>query len=118
MGGRAADAAFYPMPFVTETIRGIRDTADAEAEKQQELSPYGATCVSRAAMFHDQPQDMLAALRAEDHGASNSKRTTVFRMADGTLREIPLHQNFKTHYRDEYTSEQIPQAWAEAAIQE
>ena len=31
LGGRAADAAFYPMKLVTEILRGMRDTADAEA---------------------------------------------------------------------------------------
>ena len=36
MSGRAAAAAFYPAKLVAEILRGIRDTADAEALSKEE----------------------------------------------------------------------------------
>ena len=42
LGGRAAAAALYPLPLITEILRGMRDTADFETFKQQDapLSRY------------------------------------------------------------------------------
>ena len=108
LGGRAAAAAFYPMPLITEIIRGMRDTADAEALREPELSKLGAIHVSRAALFHDQPPQLLSSLREEDRMASRPRRATTFRMADGSTRTMQLHQNFKPVYKDAYTSEALP----------
>ena len=64
MGGRAANAAFYPPGLVLEILRGIRDTADVEW--QDPIEP-GTGDVNRATLcaglMHDQPSTLVSALQ-------------------------------------------------------
>ena len=74
--------------------------------------------MARVAMIHDEPPTVLAALQEEALRHANSKLTTAFRMADGTVKSIPLHAHFRPQYKDEYTSQPLPRSWVEAAIKE
>ena len=61
LGGRAADAAFYPLPLITQILRGMRDTF--EAENPDDTGPDAEIChgMARAALLHDQPPGLLVA---------------------------------------------------------
>ena len=60
VGGRAKDAAYYPPDLITEILRGIRDTADAEhVEKSESIDLDMA--MRKAGCLHDQSAKSLAA---------------------------------------------------------
>ena len=67
-------------------------------------------------MLHDQPMGLLAAVQNQDLHNAHQKRTTTFRMANGSSKTVPLI--FRDVYKDEYTSEPLPSAWVESAIQD
>ena len=71
-----------------------------------------------ASLLHDVEPGLLAELRAEEKGASQKHMTTTLRMGDGSSRAIHLHRTFRPHYRDEYTNEQLPQAWVRDATKD
>ena len=106
------------MKLITEILRGIRDTHDAEHPDEDLPDQEIRRGLARAALLHDEPMGVVAAVQHEDLQASHTKRTTTFRMADGTSKLIPLHANFRSVYRDEYTNEPIPNAWVQSAIQD
>ena len=116
MSGRAAAAAFYPLGLITEILRGMRDQADADEihPENAELSHHEKSI----SMVQDVSHDVSFTLRQQDLAASSPVRTTVFPMADGTKRNICLSDNFRAHYKDEYTQEFIPKEWVEAAIED
>ena len=108
---------FYPEDLITEILRGIRDTADAEEAPDPE--PDGlVSSMEAAGLFHDIPTSVVAAVRAEDQAKENRGMTTALRMADGSLRVVPLQQNFRPSYKDEYTNIQLPSSWVQEAIRE
>lgn len=53
LGGRAANAAYYPPELITEMLRGIRDTADAEHHDPEHSTAMMAQ-MAAAGMLHDQ----------------------------------------------------------------
>ena len=65
LGGRAAQAAFYPMQLVTEILRGIRDTADAESSGSDGPSKGMRDAMAKVAALHDDPPSVLASLKGE-----------------------------------------------------
>ena len=111
LGGRAAEAAFYPLGLITEILRGMRDTQDAADRHEPDL-PIDSQHLS-ASLFHDLSPGVNVVAR---QFASRPPRKTVFKMADGSKKHIDLSANFKETYRDEYTQELIPQSWVEDAI--
>ena len=68
MGGRAAEAAFYPQQLIVEILRGIRDTADAEEHDPEDVIPaHLSTLMSAAEKLHDLPNDpILLAIQEAD----------------------------------------------------
>ena len=54
IGGRAAAAAYYPPKLISQILRGIRDTADAE-HKEPDWDPAMAKEMVRVAMCHAVP---------------------------------------------------------------
>ena len=54
LSGRAAAAAFYPLPLITKILRGIRDTADERHPSDDAPSKEIQHAMSRAALLHDQ----------------------------------------------------------------
>ena len=108
MGGRAANAAFYPPELITEILRGIRDTADA-SHKDPEHSSAMMLALARAGALHDQPaKSIVAAFREADLGHSNAKRSVLFKFLDGRTVSLDLEKNFRESYKDEYTNEVLP----------
>jgi hypothetical protein len=108
IGGRAAAAAYYPPKLISQILRGMRDTADAENVEPQ-WTPDMATAMVAAAMFHDQPAtSLVAAYRESDLAHANAQRKVVFKYADGKEVSLSLDANFKPQYKDEYTCEILP----------
>ena len=95
LGGRAADAAFYPTPLITEILRGMRDTADAEAPAEDLAPPDLQHASTAMGLCHDVPAGIRAAVAAEDLADAHRKRFTKFRMHDGSVHTVPLHKHFK-----------------------
>ena len=79
LGGRAADAAFYPLPLITEILRGIRDTTDFEHRESDTPPIEISRAMARAAMIHDDEPSLLANLQEQQLRRSNPRRTTTFR---------------------------------------
>ena len=88
IGGKAAAAAYYPAKLISQILRGIRDTADAE-EREPDWTPERGKEMMAAALVHDQPSlTILAAYRESDLAFANSQRKVVFKYVDG--REVSL----------------------------
>ena len=80
-GGRAANAAFYPLPLITEILRGIRDTQDFEQPDLDKPSQDVQLAMARVANLQDQPPSLLASLREEAHAKATAHLTTDFKNA-------------------------------------
>ena len=108
IGGRAAAAAYYPPKLISQILRGIRDTADAE-HKEPDWDPAMAKEMVRVAMCHDVPSSsLMAAYKASDLAHSNAKRKVLFKYLSGKEVSLSLDDNFKPQYKDEYTNEVLP----------
>ena len=118
LGGRAADAAFYPMPLITEILRGIRHTDDAAAGPDDPVDSDLARSMMPGALFHDAPKSVVAYVNEENLASDHKHRSTKLRMGDGSTQRIPLHRHVREQYRDEYTNESLPRPWVESAIHE
>ena len=116
LGGRAAAAAFYPLPLITEILRGIRDTHEAEHPEDAGPEAEMQRGMARAALLHDEPPSLVATLHENDRQHKSTPRRTTFRLADGKNKSIDLNPNFRDVYRDEYTGEALPKSWVEEAI--
>ena len=109
ISGRAAAAAYYPPKLISQILRGMRDTADAENVEALWTPEMGVAMVA-AAMHHDQPAtSLLAAYRESDLAHANAQRKVIFKYADGREVSLSLDANFKPQYKDEYTCEVLPQ---------
>ena len=72
-GGRAAQAAFYPPPLVTNILRGIRDTADSEHVEVEHDNDM-RIAMTRAGSLEDIPACSLkSAYREADMSHQNAK---------------------------------------------
>ena len=116
IGGRAANAAFYPPELITNILRGMRDTADAEyMEVDEDVSMD--TAMHSAGALHDIPACSIgAAYRESDLSHTNAQRRVTFKFLNGYSSKIDLNKNFRDKYKDEYTSEMLPQEETKAAI--
>ena len=94
----------------------MRDTFDFENPDVDKQDAEINLAMAKAGLLHDQPAGIVAAVQEHDLRQSNLKRTTTFRMADGSSQVVPLL--FKEVYRDEYTQEALPRSWVESAIQD
>ena len=63
LGGKAASAAFYPLPLITSILRGMRDTADHEHAECDGPTREVREAMSRVANLHDQPHPSLQPFR-------------------------------------------------------
>ena len=108
MGGRAAHAAYYPPMLITNILRGMRDTADAEHQDiDQDVEMTVA--MAHAGALHDvQATSLNAAYREDDLNHENAKRTVNFKFLNGYSKTINLDGNFKDKCKDECTMEQLP----------
>ena len=116
MGGRAANAAFYPPELINEILRGMRDTADAEHE-EKEFSDDMEVATLKAAALHDVPSTSIAAAyREADLEQESAQKTVTFKYLDGRSTRIHLDKHYKDMYKDEYTNEALPRGDTKAAI--
>ena len=119
MGGRAGPAAIYPLELITEILRGIRDTADAEQRVQEskDIDRHIHLHMQADASMGDRLVSSLNVVRREGELCDqNAGRRTKLRMADGTTRSINLNNHFRSHYLDEYTNEELPMEHIKDAI--
>ena len=117
IGGRAADAAFYPPELVTNILRGMRDTADAECNDPCMTHVDMTVAMARAGSLHDIPAYSLkASYRESDLSHQNAQMKVKFRFLKGHSIDIDLDKNFREMYKDEYTTEPLPKEEAKAAI--
>ena len=77
VGGRAAAAAYYPAKLISQILRGIRDTADAEAEEHEYSAEMAQAMVSAALMQDQAPMSIVAAYR-ESHRAHSISQRKMF----------------------------------------
>ena len=122
-GGRASAAAFYPMKVVTEIVRGMRDTWDAEHVDESEVVAqcnYGGETGTQNTIvvqseFNDPLErtttELLCALAQEEIEKANRKAESWIpkrgHPSDG-FKVTFDDQSFKPQYVDEYTREVIP----------
>ena len=92
VGGRAAQAAFYPTPLVEAMLRRIRDATDAEQHETNggESAPLVQSVV-RAGKPDDTPPGVAAKVEAADlaQKVKNAKLDVQYR--DGRRARIPVH---------------------------
>ena len=116
ISGRAAAAAYYPPKLISQILRGMRDTADAE-HAESDWTPEMGIAMVHAAMHHDQPAtSLVAAYRASDLAHANAQRKVTLKYMDGREVSLSLDSNFKPQYRDAYTNEMLPYEAAKDAM--
>ena len=106
----------YPLELVTEILRGMRDTFDAEHPENDSPSREIKHAMARASMIHDEPPSLLASLKEDALRTAHPSRTATFKMSDGSSKTVPLQ--FRSVYRDEYTNEPLPTAWVQDSMQQ
>ena len=116
MGGRAANAAFYPPKLISNILRGMRDTADAEEVDEVEDVVMRAA-MNSAGCLHDVPAcSIKAAYQSADLNHKNTQRKVKFIFLNGYTKIVDLDPNFRDVYKDEYTTEQLPREQTKAAM--
>ena len=120
IGGRASQAAFYPLPLVMEILRGIRDTADREAKEETNdensvlLQPLSTGLAPRMGEL-----SMVALASKEEIDATNAKARSWIPVKDDVANGLDVsfaESSFKTRYLDEYTREELPLHLVKAAM--
>ena len=110
VGGRAAAAAFYPLPLIRAILKGMRDTAIAEGGnldfRTDEINAIQAVKITSKA----------APTEPAKTGSSDSSQVTM--VSGGVLPIGYKDENYKTKYLDEYTGETLPETLIRAAIRE
>ena len=113
LSGRAKHAAFYPLPLVTEILRGMRDTADAEEnpdDHEDLVTKEMSLAMSRAGNFSDLVPCVASV------ASSEKQYLTEMKMHDGTSHKINMSEHFREAYKDVYTNELLPSSWVRDAI--
>ena len=107
VGGRAKAAEDYSIELITDIIRGMRDTADAEEKWGDECHEDVSAAMVTAGLFQDVKQtSVAAAYMAEDAAAATENLTIKVKYANG--RTATTNLVFKDRYVDEYTREDLP----------
>ena len=107
VSGRAKAAEDYSIELVTEILRGVRDTSDAEEKWGDECSDEILAKMTTVGMMHDvKDVSVAAAYRSEDKIASTERLTVKLKYGDGQVG--PTDLIFKDVYKDEYTNESLP----------
>ena len=115
VGGRAKAAEDYSLELITEILRGMRDTADAEEKWGDEVNEDVASAMASAGMFHDvKTVGVAAALKSEDKVMATENLTVKIKYANGESGTTTLV--FKESYKDEYTREELPLGHVRAAM--
>ena len=92
--GRAAAAAFYPPQLIEQILRGIRDTADAEAQQKQDALDEDldrsllVQALHRAGAVHDVPAPLPLRIQEQDLEKKLAHLKISIKHADGTTEKI------------------------------
>ena len=141
VSGRAAAAAFYPMKLMLEILRGMRDEADHKLNVQALWSPLfepvdGSSEVKvcdnveptqwEHVEKHERVMKSISSMKVGDYtpawdevlkvSAAMPITPCTFRYLNDTSSIIPLE--FRDQYKDEYTSEVLPQQQIREAIRD
>ena len=111
VGGRCADAAFYPLPLIRAILNGIEDTTKALQHARMEAVENGVhaaavICANRA----QKPAEV------EEDGVEILGRTVMQTTGGGQQEVVFTKDNFKAQYYDEYTGEPLPNDLVRAAM--
>ena len=121
VGGRCANAAFYPLGLIKAILRGIRNTAIADGMSTAGSSE-GATAIKAMQLSSD---EVMAIMNSSNKPGQIPYANSVVapqssaRLSTGG--KIPIaytSDHFKGQYLDEYTGEVLPEALIRAAIVE
>ena len=105
VGGRAADAAFYPIPLIKAILSGIQATRDADQCRIQ-------TVLDRSDLI--QSISNSAGTIPHEGNCDEILQSSVKRVTGGVL---PIgYDNFRDRYVDEYTGEVLDPKLVHAAI--
>ena len=89
VGGKAHNAAFYPKALILAILRGIRDTADAEALREQEPEhPDLEQALHCAATMQDLSAPLPVELEAEELRQRLKKISFPVTYADGHVEDV------------------------------
>ena len=105
-GGRAAEAAFYPLPLIRAILKGIRATSDLEhatRDNQVEQMSFISDLANHQGTVPVEPQ-------------ADVPHSCVSRTNGGKVRVDDHDSNFKLRYLDEYTGEVLDPVLIRAAI--
>ena len=122
VGGRAAAAAFYPVPLLIEILRGIRDTTDSEAQRnieKEEQSSHIGTVLADRVIPESNPACVAGVISKEEIEAQNNKAHSSIPVKRNPKEQVSINFNdchFKGKYLDEYTREELPRHLVKAAI--
>ena len=83
VGGRAANAAFYPPELITKILRGMRDTAGAGHVEVDHDVDMGIATTSAGALHDIPPQSLCAAYRESELNHANVQRTVKCKFLNG-----------------------------------
>ena len=109
MGGRAAEAAFYPMDLITAILRGMRNTADANHVEEEsvdhpmkeEMNKLMAQLTVSADVPDLHSMTMAALSNAQDVAKQVAQTVLTLKYANGTTQKI--RPAFKPEYKDDNT---------------
>ena len=121
VGGRCANAAFYPLELIRAILKGIRNTAIADGMPSASSSE-GATATKAMQLSSD---EVLAVMSSSNKPGQTPYADSIVAPASSarlcTGGKIPIAYSsghFKGQYLDEYTGEVLPEALIRAAIVE
>lgn len=109
VGGRAHDAAFYPLPLIRAMLSGIQATRDADQQRLQ--------LVHDKMNFIQSVTDSAGTVPIDDD-FSEALGFSVKRAAGGVLPMGYHSENFRARYIDEYTGEVLDPHLVRDAIME
>ena len=108
MSGRAAAAAFYPLPLLKAILKGMNATREAVQCVQALVEDEWDVVLSMSAKEVAQDEQQQAE-------TSEIKQSSIPLEGGGTYRIEYKAENFKPRYLDEYTREELPLHLVKAA---
>ena len=97
LSGRAKDAAFYPLKLVTEILRGVRDTAEAEHPDEDRIDREMARAMPELGTCTTFLPRLPPMVGTQDRDSRGNKWSTTVRRHDGSTRVVHLADRFR-HY--------------------
>ena len=114
-GKQLEAAAFYPVRLRLAILRGMRDTADANAPSEYDAEIERATLAAGKSVS-SLVNSVECQVRAQHKAQSEPAIKAFFRFKAGGRVETDLAKNMKERYLDEYTREELPVGLLRAAM--